>query len=365
VAPAEPSNGLGAGLAALLQSRFVEADEALGRARVGAVAEVAAPASYGLALVAWRRLDGDGFRERATAFVERHPTHPGVGPVLYALVTLALEGGDLDRADAWIKRLVRNQPQSEYATDALVGLATAAQGRPALARQAYRDLLARRPPAELRAEAQLGVAEAALALGDGADAVRALDDFLREAPGDPRAPRAQAMLVRAHQAQGRRDQAIRAAEAFLARFPADPGASSILLTRGQLLLEARRLAEAQRAFETARDRGDPSVAASAQFYLGEVLQAKNEHEAAIAAYLGATYLHPDTPWAAQGLRGAAQSYVSRRMPREAGILLRKLAATPGGDPALAQWARQALAQLGAAAAADPTDAARKGSPPRP
>ena len=130
-------------------------------------------------------------------------------------------------------------------------------------------------------------------------------------------------------------------------------------------MEERDWEAAQQAFVAARDQGEPAVAAPAQFWLGEVLRTRDDHEAAIAAYLGATYLYPGTPWAARGLQGAAQSYLSRRMPREAAILLRKLTVAPGVEPALAQWARQVLAQLGPATGVDPTETLRKAVTPKP
>jgi TolA-binding protein len=164
--------------------------------------------------------------------------------------------------------------------------------------------------------------------------------------------RAYALLVRALELQGRRDQALRATETFLARFPNDAQTPAFQLTRGQLLVAERRWDAAQKAFEAARDRRDAAVAAPAQYWLGEALRAQDQHEAAVASYLGATYLYPSTPWAARGLQGAAESYLARKMGREAGIVLRKLAAIPGADPAVAQWARQVLAQLGPAAAED-------------
>jgi hypothetical protein len=49
------------------------------------------------------------------------------------------------------------------------------------------------------------------------------------------------------------------------------------------------------------------------------------------------------------------------MPRDAAIVLRKLAARPGVDPALAQWAREALASLGPGASA--ASAVPGGAPP--
>ena len=363
VAPAEPSNWLGVGLAALAQSRLAEAEDALGRARAAAAPEVASTASYALILTAVRRGDGEQFRERATAFVDRHPTHPSVPPVLHALAAAALDRGDLDGGEAWVRRLVRDGSKSPEAAAALERLAAAtAASRPAVARQAYRDLLALRAPGAERAEAWLGAAEAAATLGDGKDAQQAVEGYLREAPpGDRRQAQAYVLLVRAHQAQGQRDAAIRAAEAFLARSPGDAQAPAMQLVRGQLLVEEQRWAAAQPALEAARDRGEPAVAAPAAYWLGESLRAREDHDAAVSAYLGATYLYPDSPWAARGLQGAAQSYLARNKKREAALALRKLVALPGAEPALAQWARQVLGQLGPITEPDPGAALRRGA----
>jgi TolA-binding protein len=316
------------------------------------VPDLSAAATYGLVLTALRRGDADQFRERATAFVDRHPTYPATPAVFYGLVAAALDRGDLDAGETWVRRLARDQPRSDYLPDALVRLAAAtADKRPAVARQAYLDLLALRPAGAGRTDAWLGIAEAALALGDPQGAQQAAEGFLREAaPGDPRVAEGYVFLVRAHQMQGQREQALQATDAFLARSGDDPRAPAVQLARGQLLVDSGAWDPAQRAFEAARDRGEPSVAAPAQFWLGETLRARDQHEAAISAYLGATYLYPESPWAARGLQGAAQSYLARNMPREAGIALRKLVAQPNVEPALAQWARQVLAQLGPAAA---------------
>ncbi len=361
-APAELSSWLGAGLAALARQRFTEADEALGRARFAAAAEVALPAYYALALVAVSRGDREAFRQRATAFVDRFPAHAYAAVLLYGLTGAALERGDLDQADLAVQRLLKEQPTSEYVADALLRLGDAARGRPALARQAYREVLRRVGEGEVLAAARIGLAEVALGLGDAPEALSTLEGFLRDAvPGDPRTPRAYALLVQAQEAAGQPEAAVRTSEAFLSRYPRDPLAPSIQLRRGYLLLVAQQWEPAQQALEAAVDTGDAAVAASAHVWLGELLRLRGEHEPAIAAYLGATYLYPDSPWAARGLQGAAQSYMSLQKPREAAILLRKLAARQGVEPALAQWARQALTQLGPILGEDPAEVLRKGA----
>ena len=363
--PQEPSSWLGAGLAALAQNRLVEAEDALGRARYAAP-DVATAASYGLVLVAVQRGDRDAFRERGTAFVDRFPRHAAAPAVLYGLVVAALERKDLAEGQAWAQRLLREHTASDLGTHALLRLAAAAETtRPDVARQAYRDLLTRSTTTEIRADASFGLAEAALAAGDGGEAQRAVEGFLREVPaGDPRAVQGHLILVRALEAQGQRDRAVAAIEGFLRQFPRDAASPGLELQRGRLLYGARRWDAAQQSFESARRAEDPAVAAEAEFWLGEALRARGEHEAAIGAYLAATYAYPDSSWAARGLQGAAQAYVARQMPRDAAIALRKLAARPGVDLALAQWAREALASLGAGASAGPP-APAGAAPPAP
>jgi tetratricopeptide (TPR) repeat protein len=352
-APQELSSWLGVGLAALAQHRLAEAEDALGRARFAPV-DVATAAAYGRVLVSVQRQDRDAFRERATDFVDRFPRHPAAPAVLYGLAAAALDRKDLGEAQAWTQRLLREHAASDYGTDALLRLAAAADTRPDVARQAYRDLLARPGGGPARADAWFGLAETALAAGDGGEAQRAAEGFLREAPaGDPRAARANLVMVRALEAQGQKDRALTAIDTFLRQFPRDAATPGLELRRGQLLAEAKRWDAAQQAFEVARRADDSRLAAEAEFWLGEALRARGDYEGAIGAYLGATYAYPESPWAARGLQGAAQAYVARQMDREAGIVLRKLAARPGVDPALAQWARDSLARLGPAASPAP------------
>jgi TolA-binding protein len=363
-APQELSSWLGVGLAALAQNRLAEAEDALGRARV-ATADVATAAAYGRVLVSVQRQDRDAFRERATDFVDRFPRHPAAPAVLYGLVAAALERKDLGAAQAWTERLVREHPSSDYGTDALLQLAMGAETRPDVARQAYRDILARPGSGPVRADAWFGLAEAAFAVGDGAEAQRAAEGFLREVPAsDPRAARAHLVLVRALEAQGQGDRALTAIDGFLRQFPRDAASAGLELRRGQLLAGAKRWDVAQQAFESARRADDPGTAAEAEFWLGETLRQRGDYAAAIGAYLSATYAYPDSPWAARGLQGAAQAYVALQMDREAGVVLRKLAGRPGVDPALAQWARDSLARLGPAANPAPPSG-RPGATPKP
>jgi tetratricopeptide (TPR) repeat protein len=264
-APQEPSNWLGAGLSALALNRLAEAEDALQRARFAAV-DVATSAWYGLVLVSVQRGDRDAFRERGTSFVDRFPKHPASPAILYGLADAALDRNDLREAQAWTQRLLRDHAASDYGTDALLRLTAAAATRPDVARQAYRDLLTRTTPAEVRADAWFGLAEASLAAGDGVEAQRGAEGFLRDVPAsDPRTARAHLILVQSLQAQGQRDRALTAMEAFLREFPRDAATPTLELSRAQLLAGAQRWDAAQAAFTAARRGDDPAVAAEAEF----------------------------------------------------------------------------------------------------
>jgi tetratricopeptide (TPR) repeat protein len=362
-APAEPSNWLAVGLAALYGNRPTAAERPLSIARQSPVPEVAVPAMYGLVLVAVRGNDDRVFQERATAFVDRYPAHPYVPGLLYEATRRAVERGDLDRADGWLDRLLKDPAASAYVPGALVMVGEAAtRQRPALARKAWTAVLARSQDRPLRTDTWLALAETALAMRDTAEARRALEGYLQEADAtDTRAPRALALLIDTQEALNQRPAAIAAARTFLQRFPTDPLAPAIELRLGHHLLVDQQWDEAQGALEAARDTGDPAVAAPAHFYLGELLRSRGDNDGAIAAYLGATYLYPDqTPWAARGLQGAVQGYLARQMPREASTLLKKLLARPGVEPDLTTWARDRLARLGPITGEDPSAVLKKG-----
>jgi TolA-binding protein len=360
-APAEPSNSLGEGLAALHQNRLNEAEKALGIARFAAAPEVAIPATYGLVVAAHRRRDPQLFRERATTFVERYPADAYSTVILYGLVRQAVERQELARAHDTLNRLLREQPKSELVPDALVLVADAARGTPAVARQVYAEILARLTDPSTRADTWLRLGEASLALRDGPGAERALEGFLREAPDHERAVDALVLLVQAAELQGQQDRVVVRIEDVLRRDPTHPFAPQMQLTRGHYYLVAQQWEQARVALEAARDTGEPPVAARAHVYLGQLLRSRGEHEDAVVAYLGAAYLYPDeSAWAARGLQGAVQSYLALSKAREASILLRKLLARPGVERDVTDWARDRLARLGPITGEDPAQVLRKG-----
>src|SRR5262249_36427985 len=193
---------------------------------------------------------------------------------------------DVTVANAATHALLRVYATSAYGTDALIRFTQVPALRPEFTRQVYRDLLARSTPADVRADAWLGLADSSLSGGDAGEAQRAAEGFLKDAPaGDPRAVRAQLILAQALQAQGQTDKALTAMDTFPRQYPKDAATPTLELNRGHLLADAKRFDQAQQAFEVARRADDPAVAAEAEFRLGEVLQARGDYAAAVSHYL--------------------------------------------------------------------------------
>ena len=305
--PGSAENWLGAGLAALLLGHADDADRTLPKARLAANHQIATTAAYAWTLV--RKDDPPEFERRAGTFVAAYPTDPYAGILMARMVYDAIARGQGELAYTWVKSLLERQADEQYVEEALVRLAEADYKQPELAVRIYRDVVARVTDRSARLRARLGLAQAARLLNRPADALEALDGFLEEAPVD------------------------------------DPRLPGVELQRGELLLSAQRWEAARDALEVARASGMPTVAPQAQVLLGDLARARADYDQAVEDYLGASYLYPATPWAALGLKGAARSYLDRRMTREGRILLDKLARWPGVDPQLARWAKEELAKL--------------------
>jgi tetratricopeptide (TPR) repeat protein len=280
-----------------------------------------------------RREDPREFDRRAGTFVSAYPTHPYCGILVSKLVADALARGQSEQAHTWAKWLFRELPGGNTVELTLMRLAEAEYAQPALARDIYHDVVARVRDRDAKLQARLGLAKVALALDRPAEAQQALGGFLREAPpDDPRLIWAFGQLARIYEADGQREQALATVEAFVSRFPGEPTVPAFQLKRGELLLQLRQWGPAREALEAARNAGEPAVAAWAHVRLGELHLARDNPQAAIEDYLGAAYVYPDSPPAGLGLQGAAQGYLGLKMPREARILLEKLATRPAVDP---------------------------------
>jgi len=89
------------------------------------------------------------------------------------------------------------------------------------------------------------------------------------------------------------------------------------------------------------------VAAEAAYRLGEGYRTTGKAQDAVDMYLTAAYLTPDSPWSRRALVGAGQALAALKQNDAAVIVYRKLLATNGVEPDLAEAARRGLRALGA------------------
>ncbi len=172
-------------------------------------------------------------------------------------------------AAAEFDTLCKNFSASELVPDALfqAGQSYARCGEPELAMQRFKDLTGNSKYAGFKylAEANIGLGEAELALNQPAEAVKILDAWLARNKKNPAAAQAYFLI-------GRAKYDLKEYDAALENFGQVPA-----LTRSE-------------------------VAAQAQFYMGQVLQAREDFKGASLAYLRVQALYPDArEWVAAAM----------------------------------------------------------------
>ncbi|HSB42468.1 MAG TPA: tetratricopeptide repeat protein, partial [Methylomirabilota bacterium] len=152
-------------------------------------------------------------------------------------------------------------------------------------------------------------------------------------------------LAEAQEATGDRAAALDTyARAAAAGSPKDKAVA--LLGQGRLLAADGKWDEARGRLEQALDAGDGAVAAEAAYRLAEGYRAAGNVQEAADTYMTAAYLAADSPWARRALLGAGQAFTALKQNDAAVIVYRKLLATTGVEPDLADAARRGLRALG-------------------
>ena len=347
--PLEAEAWLGAGIAALRVSRFADAEVAFQRARLAPRQVIVQEADYGLALLADHRGDREAFTQVVLSYSEKFPRLSLAGDLLYLQVGRFVEAGEIERAQVVALRLIRLQPQSEHADDALFRIGQAGQAKAAhtLVRDALSLLVERYPESPYRTDARFGAAEAHGTLKEFARAQAQYEAFLGEADSqDPRRPRALLGLALARERGGERIGARRAYEELLRSFPTHAAAAEGAVSFGQLLIREREWNTAQTVLTRAIERGTPERAAEATYWLGELHRDAGRPLEATDGYLSVVYLYPGQgAWVVKALLAAGELYRSAQQTREAVIVYRKLLARSDLPEAVAKSAQEALTQL--------------------
>jgi hypothetical protein len=211
----------------------------------------------------------------------------------------------------------------------------------------YAKLAERFPGSTTSGGDRLAYAEALLRTGAAAEARRALEPAASGATGPAPSPRGSMLLAEAQEATGDRAAALETYTRAVAAAPSPKDKAPGLLGQGRLLVADGKWDEARGRLEQALDAGDGALASEAAYRLGEGLRATGKTQEAADMYMTAAYLSGDSSWARRALLGAGQAFTALKQNDAAVIVYRKLLATSGVEPDLADAARKALRALGA------------------
>jgi len=339
---------LGLGAIALGRRHWPEAAREFAEARSRGTAAVAAAAEYGLAATAFNQGRQDDFKRFAVPLLSG-PADPATTPhLLHAMTLIASAEKSWSEARGFVRRLAAEFPAHE-ATPTAVARLGAAAGREAqwpVAREAYQLLADRYSKHAGNEEGRVDFAEALLRTGAAAEARRRLQPLVDSAPGDPRMPRALLLLAQASEASGDRAGALQAYARLARDYPTAAGSPAASLAQATLLQSEGKWDQARPLFEKALGNPDPAVATEAAYQMGEALRAQGQHQDAAESYMTAAYLAPDSAVGRKALLGAGQAYAALKQKDSAVIVYRKLLASSGLEPDLAEEARKGLKALG-------------------
>ncbi len=339
---------VGLGSASFARGQWDAAARQFAEARDAGTGPVEAAAGYGLAAVLFNQRKIEEFKQVATPLVAG-PVDPVTTPrLIQGLAAVAVEEKRWSDARALTLRLADQFPRFDGAQPALSQLAAAAGhgGEWTLSRDMYAKLNERFPGSTTSAGNRLDYAEALLRTGGAAEARRALEAGTTAGAAQPPSTRAAMLLAEAQEATGDRAAALETYTRVAATGTAKEKASG-LLGQGRLLAADGKWDEARGRLEQALDVGDGAVAAEAAYRLGEGFRATGKAQDAADMYMTAAYLTADSPWARRALVGAGQAFTALKQNDAAVIVYRKLLATNGVEPDLAEAARRGLRALGA------------------
>jgi TolA-binding protein len=340
-----PLATLGLGVTALAQGQLDPATRQLTEARDSGTADVAAIASYGLAVVGFRKGGVKDFKQPALAALGAAPKGRMAPRLLYVLTGIAVEEKDWPTALTSAKRLVDEFPTDDAADDALerVGSGAAAAGTWPVAAEAYTLLEKRYPRSPFVESGRITLAEAQVETGKPEAARAALEQAVILSPNDSRAWVA---LARAREASGDRAGALDA----YARGVKDGGAGALrpeaALGYGRLLTQEKRWSEARGTLAGLMRSDDRALVAAASGAIGETYQGEGDNLAAAEYYMTAAYVAPESPAGRRGLLAAGASFTALKQIDAAEVVYRKLIAQTGAPADLVDAARKGLKDIG-------------------
>lgn len=332
----------------------------------------------------------DAFRAAA----DKYPAGPDQARVTYELAWSLREAGKGEAALAAFRTLDEKFAADPLAADAAFHLAEAVYGekkdgesdaqktkRLEQARDLYAKAVARAKDGRLADKAHYRLGWCAWALGRFEDAAKEFDAVIERHPDSELVPDALYQGGQAHARAGgaakamerfgrllddarfasfeflpdaalaladvqiaeeQNDAAVKRLKAYVEKYNEHPTAPRAYFLLGKAQYHLKRYDEAQQAFTVTAARTRSALGAEAQFYVGQVEQARRAFKQALMAYLRVQALYPDVrEWVAASLFESAKCHEELGQAGEARLALEEVVKTYGGT----KWAELAADRL--------------------
>lgn len=302
--------------------------------------------------LAWAaRRDGDepaalaNFRKVGTTSAD--PELAGEARLFVGTALLAGDKPNLLEAGKWLDKVAGSHQKQALYRLGFAEFGTVGTSEEAAATKANRELLQRArdhfaaiaalPGEELLGESLYLGAESCRRLGDHKGAVQRARRLLRELPKHERSPRARLVIGECSLLAKQPNDAIAPLEQFLREHDAKKDAvaradaARANLWLGKARLARRQYKAAENCFVTVTELSDGSLAAEAQFRLGESRAQRNDLNGAADAFLKLPVLYADAAWVRRGLLQAGRTYQKLKQPDKARRFFDELVADHKGS----------------------------------
>ncbi len=239
-------------------------------------------------------------------FLDRHPQTGTADQLRFRQAENLLQAGDYQDAVGAFRHYIRVTTNESMIPEAWYHIAEANEqmGQRDQAIAAYREITEGYPQSDRMDPALLHIGRIELGRGREQNAINALETLVG------RQGRLQvealASLGDAHLAAGNLN---RAEDAYNQALQGRPEHEQSVIGKGRVALQRGQLMDARQYFQRVADASSLESGARAQYYLGNVEQARRNHEAAIEAYARvSTLFSAFDEWVARSMLATAESY---------------------------------------------------------
>jgi tetratricopeptide (TPR) repeat protein len=330
------------------QGKFEQAMNAYKRLTEQASADAyAADAEYGMILSLYQLRRLNEYYTRARAFVERYPTNPLSGTVLYQLAELLEAEKRPQAALETYQEVINRYGQGELADSAHLRRAEifTGQGSWSAAVAEYQQALDVSHSDAAKIDALYGLAKAQHELKHYEAAAETYRRVAREFPTSRFAPASLRGMALALSQAGRKGQAKQAWQEVLEAAPKGASAAEAHVELGLLFQSDGEHRKAIEHFTQALAQSTPEIAARAQYEIGHTYTLLKNYQQGVLELLKVAYLYPQqTRWVQRALFQAAANYEQEQKWQEALAIYQKIAKEVAG-PESREQASEKIEQL--------------------